>query len=107
MGLQFMIVPDDGDCLFSSIAYQLEPITVCSVNKSTLRQNKRIVSQPVVSNNPYNADTDPPTAQDERIKTIADHELQVELRWTNYVQRLKGGAWGDLIAIQGICDLSI
>ena len=97
-------VPYDGDCLFSSKAYQLEPITACSVNKNTLRQMvvdhlqnnsnlyKRFASQPVVSDDPYNADTEPPTAQDERIETIADHELQVELRWAKYVQRLKDGA---------------
>ena len=107
-------VPYDGDCLFSSIAYQLEPITACNVDKNTLRQMvvdhlknnsnlyKRFVSQP---NDPYNADTEPPTAQDEQIETIADHELQVELRWEKYVQRLKDGAWGDHIAIQGICDM--
>ncbi|MCG8625789.1 MAG: hypothetical protein MJE68_27790, partial [Proteobacteria bacterium] len=107
-------VPFDGDCLFSSIAYQLEPITACSIKKNTLRQMvvdylknnsnlyKRFVSQPVVSNNSYNADTEPPTAQDEQIETIADHELQVELHWENYVQRLKDGAWGDHIAIQAI-----
>ena len=29
----------------------------------------------------------------------------MELRWAKYVQRLKDGAWGDHIAIQGICDL--
>ena len=52
-------VPFDGDCLFSSIAYQLEPITAFSVDKNTLRQMvvdhlennsnlyKRFVSQPV------------------------------------------------------------
>ena len=110
-------VPYDGDCLFSSIAYQLEPITACSVNKSKLRQMvvdhlennsnlyKKFVSQPIRSNDPYNADTEPPTAQDEQIETLADHELQVELRWEKYVQRLKDGAWGDHIAIQGICDM--
>jgi hypothetical protein len=61
-----------GDCLFGSIAYQLEPITACSHDKSTLvlRQMvldhlennsnlyKRFVSQPVVSNDPYNVDTE-------------------------------------------------
>ena len=64
-------VPFDGDCLFSSIAYQLEPIIAFSVDKNTLRQMvvdhlennsnlyKRFVSQPVVSNDPYNADTEP------------------------------------------------
>ena len=49
--------------------------------------------------------TEPPTAQDEQIETIADHELQVELRWAKYVQRLKDGAWGDHIAIQSICGM--
>ena len=29
----------------------------------------------------------------------------MELRWVKYVQRLKDGAWGDHIAIQGICDM--
>ena len=110
-------VPFDGDCLFSSISYQLELIAACSVNKNTLRQMvvdhlqnnsnvyKRFVSQPVVSNDPYNADTEPPTAQDDQIETIADHELQVDLRFEKNVQRLKDGAWGDHIAIQGICDM--
>ena len=78
-------VPYDGNCLFSSIAYQLGSIAACTVDKSTLRQMvadhlennsnlyKRFLSQPVVSHDPYNADTEPPTAQDAYIETIADH----------------------------------
>jgi hypothetical protein len=31
--------------------------------------------------------------------------FKVELRWAKYVQRLKDGAWGDHITIQGICDM--
>ena len=65
----------------------------------------RIVSQPVVSEDPYNADTEPPTAQDAHIETIDDHKLQVDLRWAKYVQRLRDGAWGDNIAVQGMCDM--
>ena len=54
-------VPYDGDCLFSSIAYQLESIAACRVDKNTLREilvdhlesnsnlYKRFVCQPVVS----------------------------------------------------------
>ena len=60
-------VPYDGDCLFSSIAYQLESIAACSVDKSTLRQMvadhlennsnlyKTFLSQPVVSHDPSDA----------------------------------------------------
>ena len=110
-------VPYDGDCLFSSIAYQLESIAACRVDKNTLREilvdhlesnsnlYKRFVCQPVVSQDPYNADTEPPTAQDAHIETIADPELKVDLSWAKYVQRLRDGAWGDHIAIQGICDM--
>ena len=68
---------------------------------------KRLASQPVVPNDPYNADTEPPTAQDEQMEAIADHELQVELRWAKYVQRLKMvSGVGDHVAIQGIFDMS-
>ena len=52
---------------------------------------KRFVSQPVVSEDPYSADTEPPTAQDAHIETIDDHELQVDLRWTKYVQEMVSG----------------
>ena len=109
-------VPYDGDCLFSSIAYQLESIAASSIDKSTLRQmaadhlenNSKLyigfLSQPVASSNAYNADTEPPDAQDAHIDTIANHDLQTELRWAKYLKRLKNGAWGDHIAIQGICD---
>lgn len=51
------------------------------------------------------ADTEPPTTQDAQIEMIADHELQTELRWEKCVQRLRDDAWGDHIAIQGICDM--
>lgn len=66
---------------------------------------KRFVSQPVVSQDPYNADTEPPTAQDAYVETIADHELQVDLQWAKCIQRLRDGAWDDHIAVQAICDM--
>ena len=46
-----------------------------------------------------------PTAKDAHINTIDDYELQVDLHWATYVQRLRDGAWGDHVAIQGICDM--
>ena len=63
---------------------------------------KRYLSQPVASNDPYNADAEPPTAQDEYTETIADDELQIKLQLARYVQRLKDGAWSDHIVIQSI-----
>ena len=91
----------------------LHYIFIISDSKSTLKQMvadhlennsnlyKRFLSQPaVVFHDPYNADTELPTAQDAYIERIADHELQTELRRVKYVQRLKDGAWGDHISIQ-------
>ena len=110
-------VPYDGNCLFASIAYQLVSIAASSVDKSTLRQMvadhlennsnlyKRFLSKPVASHDAYNADTEPPTVQDAYIDTIANHELQTELRWAKYLERLRDGAWGDHIVIQSICDM--
>ena len=116
-GFAIQNVPYDGDCLFSSIAYQLKSIVTSSMDKNTLRQmvadhleNNSILymgflSQPVVSNDAYNADTEPPDDQDAYIETVTDHDLQTELRWVKYLKRLRDGAWGDHIAIQGICDM--
>ena len=90
-------VPFDGDCLFTSVGYQLEP----RVHKNTLRQMvvnhldnnsdfyKEFLSQPVTSHDAYNADTEPPTAQDAQIEMIADHELQAELRWEKICSETK------------------
>jgi hypothetical protein len=112
-------VPYDGDCLFSSIAYQLEPTAASSIDKSTLRQMAAdylennsnlyigILSQSVASTDAYNADTEPPDAQDAHIEKIIDHELQTELRWAKYLKRLRDGAWGDHIAIQSIFDIYV
>ena len=68
-----------------------------------LNSNSNLYKElPVVSQDPYNADTDPPTAQDAYIDAIANHELQ---QWAKYVQVLRVCAWGDHIAIQGTCDM--
>ena len=58
--------------------------------------------QPVVSHNVYNADTEPPTAEDESINSISDSNL---LSWEKYLRCLRKGAWGDHIALQGIVDM--
>ena len=110
-------VPYDGNCMFSAIAYQLNSTGVCGVDSSRLRQtiadfleaNKAqycdFVCQPVAHNDNYNADTEPPTEEDKYIESIADPQLQKQLRWKNYLRCLKNGAWGDHITMQAISDM--
>ena len=61
--------------------------------------------QPIASNNPYNADTEAPTAEDAYINTIVDPVVQTQLRWNKYLRWLKNGAWGDSFAIAAICNM--
>ena len=60
------------------------------------------VSQPLASYDPYNADREPPSADDAYIYTIADTsadpELQVQLSC------LRNDAWRDSITLQGIAN---
>ena len=72
-------VPYDGNCMFSAISHQLQTSDVCSVDSSELRQMvashmeanaasyRHFVCQPVATDNEYNADTEPPTDEDEYI----------------------------------------
>ena len=64
--------------------------------------NSDFVCQPVAADDEYNADTEPPTDEDEYINSVADPELQTQLRWEKYVRQ---GAWGDHITIQAIADM--
>ena len=109
-------VPGDGNCLFNAIAYQLRSFGVTINDTSELRNvvadnleensdfYRDFVAQPMATNDSYNADTEAPTEQDAHIDTIADPEQQAELRWTNYLNRLRNGAWGDHLAIQGMSN---
>ena len=63
------------------------------------------LSEPVASHDSYNADTEAPSEEDALIATVADPQLQTKLRWERYIQRLRSGAWGDNIAVQGIPDM--
>ena len=110
-------VPYDGNCMFSAISYQLQNTGVCNVDSNELRQmlanyleaNTALYcdfpSQPVISHDDYNADTEPPTAEDEYINIVANPQLQIQLRWQKYLRCLRKGAWGDHITIQGIADM--
>ena len=54
---------------------------------------------------PRNADTEAPSEQDEFINSIVNPQLQQQLRWLRYLERLNAGAWGDHIAVQGLADM--
>ena len=106
----------NGDCLFSAVSYQLEPTGECAISSELRRlvadhlENNcgvycDFVSEPVASDNSYNADTEAPSDDDAYIAAVADPQLQIRLRWERYVQRLRNGAWGDHIALQGIADM--
>ena len=110
-------VPYDGNCMFSAVSYQLQTSGVCNVDSSDLRQKVAdhleanpplycdFLSQPVSSDDSYNADTDQPTADDEYINSVPNSQLQTELRWRKYLRSLRHGAWGDHITMQGIADM--
>ena len=110
-------VPYDGDCLFSTITYQLQSIGIYNGSKDELRKivadhldenstfYRNYTSQPLASHDPYNADTEAPTAEDAYIATIVDPELRAQLCWEKYLRRLRDGAWGDHVVIQGICNM--
>ena len=110
-------VPYDGNCIFNAVSYQLQTTGECNIDSNELRQKVAdhleanaalycdFLSQPVSSDDGYNADTEPPTAEDEYINSVADPELQMKLRWEKYLRCLRQGAWGDHITLQGIADM--
>ena len=114
-------VATDGNCLFAAIAYQLPSIGIHNVDIHALRNNVvshlennpyvgdvhycNFLSAPVSTSNSYNADTEAPTAEDEYISSIGDPNIQSQLRWQKYLQRLSEGAWGDNITVQCICEM--
>ena len=65
------------------------------------------LTHPVISNDPYNADTEPPTSVDECIVLEIDPIIQSQLLWVRYLERLANGAWGDHIAISNMLNISI
>lgn len=103
--------------MFSAVAHQLQISGVCDVDSSELREMVAnqleanpasycdFLCEPVASNDAYNADTEQPTAEDLYISSIADPQLQSQLRWEKYVHCLRRDAWGDHIAMQGIADM--
>ena len=100
--------------MFSAVSYQLQNSGICNANSNDLRlmvaeQNAAsywdFLAQPVASNDPYNADTEPPIAEDEYINSVTDPQVRKHLKMHQYVKNLRQGAWGDNITIQTIADM--
>ena len=103
--------------MFSAVSYQLQTTGVCNVDSNELKQKVAdhleanaalyhdFLSQPVSSDDSYNADTEQPTTEDEYINSVADPQLETKLRWDKYLRCLRQGAWGDHITMQGIADM--
>ena len=120
-GFNIHAVPADGNCLFSAIAYQLPSIGIPDVDTNSLREMvvshledyphvngihyRTFLSAPVATIDAHNADTEAPTAEDDYISAVDDPDTRAQLRWLRYLERLRDGAWGDNIAIQGICEM--
>ena len=99
-------VPDDGNCLFSAIAYQLASIGIPDIDANTLRamvvshledhphingvHYRSFLSALVAANDPRNADTEAPTAVDDYISTIDDPDTRAQLRWLRYYIMMHG-----------------
>ena len=66
---------------------------------------REFVSAPVDSEDPSNADTEPPSEQDVFISSIEDPQMRQQLRWLRYLERLNAGAWGNHIAVQGLANM--
>ena len=103
------------------MAYQLASIGISDIDAQILRamlvshledhphvngtHYSTFLSAPVPSTDSHNADTEAPTAEDEYISAVDDPDIRAQLRWVRYLERLGNGAWGDNIAIQGVCEM--
>ena len=104
-------VPRDGNC---AISYQLKHFQIDSnIMRSMLvtylRDNPYFNDThccnfitSVSNNNGYNA---APDEHDFYIASVVNPEEQAQLRWVKYLDRLQNRAWGDHIALQGICNM--
>ena len=81
--------------MFSAVSYQLQNNGICNANSNDLRlmvadyleQNAAsywdFLTQPAASNDPYNADTEPPSVEDEYINSVADPQVRKNLKCIN------------------------
>jgi len=82
-GLRVHDVPRDGNCLFSSVAYQLQnrghDVNLRQMVISYLSENgdvySPLVHQSVASNDRYNADNEAPGEEDAYIESITDPDV--------------------------------
>ena len=110
-------VPGDGNCLYSSVLYQLQANGLLTTTAQNLREMVAVylsqhaetympfVCSPVQSGAAYNHDTEAPDSTDEYIAYVNDLSTQSMLRWLRYLERLINGAWGDQVVIAALANM--
>ena len=87
----------NGDCLFSSVCYQLNGSMDCLDLRSQTVHYLR--------DNPYINDVHLSNFLD--LSIAGDTELSVDDKWELYLQQLQDGAWGDNICLQVISNMFV
>ena len=110
-------VPRDGNCLFSAVLYQL---VTCGLFSSAVEHLRQLVASyledhndfyvnfvhdPVLSEDPYNADNEHPNEEDVYIASMSDPTIRSRLRWEKYLGRLRNDAWGDQLVIAALSNM--
>ena len=110
-------VPRDGNCLFSAVLYQLES---CGLFSSTVEHLRQLVASyledhndfyvnfvhdPILSEDPYNADNEHPNEEDVYIASMSDPTIRSRLRWEKYLRRLRNDASGDQLVIVALSNM--
>ena len=110
-------MPRDGNCLFSAVCQQLPRIGHL---ETTARELRSLVAE-YMKTNPARGDMHyrdfvAKPAQQGAIQDVmnVDTEIQSDLdahsddpecRWRSYLRRLKAGAWGENLTVQGLCEM--
>ena len=116
--MRIVDVARDGNCMFSSVCYQLGRLGICKLAAGRLRnqlaefmsQNatdyRDFVCARIDSGELCNADTEQPTDEDIMIAGMNDYEVRTKLMWMRYLHELQfGRQWGEHIALQAIADM--
>ncbi len=96
-------VPGDGNCLFSSVSYQLPSIGMQPISSATLRNMlvNHFQNNPIINGVHY-CNFLPNT---EYIEDDIEDDFEAQLCWETFLDEIQNGAWGDNIAVQGLSEM--
>ena len=98
-GFKIHDVPGDGNCLFSSVAYQLPLLGLQHIDSKDLRTmvGDYLEENPIVDGSHYSNFL--PS------KFFITNDIEAQMLWNQYIEDLRNGGWGDNIAVRGISDM--